>query len=212
MNGVDQVYTDGSKSSFKDVEDFYEGRETSSSSSGLALYRADGNSFTGIHISGSGDMSNSYMTEMLALGLGARLACSRGLVVYSDCAAALGSLRRRQGKKVKTSPYWQLDMLLDLEDLVRSEKVRAHPERRVVKNPTVQDRGITAADLHAGSGKLADLVVSQEEVLRMMTAFTKISLVHLSSGVVAICNLTDARAEYDRRRYLAKRDAYRLEA
>ena len=93
-------------------------------------------------------MSNSYMTEMLALGLGARLACSRGLGVYSDCAAALGSLRRRQGKKVKTSSYWQLDMLLDLEDLVRSEKVRAHPERRVVKEPTVQDRGITAADLH----------------------------------------------------------------
>jgi len=54
------------------------------------------------------------MMEMLALRLGARLAASRGLVVYSDCAAALGSLRRRQRKKVKTSSYWQLDMLLDL--------------------------------------------------------------------------------------------------
>jgi hypothetical protein len=152
------------------------------------------------------------MTEMLALGLGARLAASRGLVVYSDCAAALGSLRRRQRKKVKSSPYWQLDMLLDLESLVASEKVRAHPERRVIPVLTTQDKGITAADLNAGSAKFADLVITQEEVLRMLTRFAKVSLVRLSSGAVSIGNLSDARAAFDKTRYLARRDAYRLEA
>ena len=42
VRDAEQIYTDGSKSSFKDVEDFYLGVETSSSSSGLALWRPDG--------------------------------------------------------------------------------------------------------------------------------------------------------------------------
>jgi hypothetical protein len=113
MSGpASQIYTDGSRASHADVGDFYAGVNTSKSSSGVAFYIPDGDQFTGIHIVGQPAMSNSYMTEMLALSLGARLAEARNLVVHSDCAAALGSLRRRQSKKVKTSPYWQLDMLM----------------------------------------------------------------------------------------------------
>jgi hypothetical protein len=152
MSGpASQIYTDGSRASHADVGDFYAGVNTSKSSSGVAFYIPDGDQFTGIHIVGQPAMSNSYMTEMLALSLGARLAEARNLVVHSDCAAALGSLRRRQSKKVKTSPYWQLDMLMDLETLVQAEKVRAHPERYIIKVLSVQDRGITAADRVAGS-------------------------------------------------------------
>ena len=46
----------------------------------------------------------------------------------------------------------------------------------------------------------------------MLTRFAKVSLVRLSSGVVAIGNLSDARAAFDKKRYLARRDEYRLEA
>jgi len=160
-----QIYTDGSKASHCSVGEFYAGTGRSKASAGVAFYHPDVNAFTGIHISGQAAMSNSYMTEMLALGLGVRLAEANGLVVHSDCAAALGSLRRRQSKRVKSSPYWQLDMLLDLDFLVKSEKVRAHPERHIIRVLTVQDRGITAADAYAGSPVGADLVISSEEVL-----------------------------------------------
>jgi len=94
------VFTDGSKASFRDVAGYYEGSETSKSSSGVALYIEDANDFVGIHITGQPAMTNSFMTEMLALGLGVRLAQSDNLTVYSDCAAALGSLRLRQAKKI----------------------------------------------------------------------------------------------------------------
>ena len=84
---VSAVYTDGSKAAFRDVAGFYEGRETSMASSGLALYVPDANEFVGIHITGQQGFTNSFMTEMLALGLGARLAQVNGLTVFSDCAA-----------------------------------------------------------------------------------------------------------------------------
>ena len=154
-------------------------------------------------------MSNSYMTEMLALSLGARLAESNGLVVHSDCAAALGSLRRRQSKKVKTSPYWQLDMLMDLNSLVQAEKVRAHPERYIIKVLSLQDRGITAADRVAGSADKADLVLTAEEVLQVLTRSAKVCLVHLSDQSIAIDNLSELRVAHDKARYLRTRDAYR---
>jgi len=115
------------------VGDFYAGVETTKSSSGVALFHQGANDFVGIHIKGQAALSNSFMTEMVALALGARLAEQSGVVVHSDCAAALASLRMRQAKKVKMSPYWQLRMLLDLDAAVKAEKVRAHPERHMVK-------------------------------------------------------------------------------
>jgi len=204
--GASAVFTDGSRASFRDVAGYYEGVESSKSSAGVALFRGEANCFVGIHIEGQPAMSNSYMTEMLALGLGVRLAQSDNLTVYSDCAAALGSLRLRQAKKVKSSPYWQLGMLLDLDSLVSAEKVRAHPERHVVQIKTLEDRGIFAADRFAGSPEGADLVLSAEEVLIELTRFSQISLVHLSDQSVAIGNLEDLRSQLDVKRYLARRD------
>jgi len=207
-----QIYTDGSKSAHSTVEDYYAGRESRKTSSGLALYHAGANDFTGIHITGQPAMSNSFMTEMVALALGARLAEAENIVVHSDCAAALASLKLRQAKRVKQSPYWQLGMLLDLESAVASEKVRAHPERHLVKIETLHDRGITAADRYAGSPEGARLVVSTSEVLEMLTSFSEVAIVHLDSQEVAIENLNDLRVEFELKSYLARRDEYRAEA
>jgi len=204
-----KIYTDGSKSSYSDVGDYYAGTETSKSSAGVALYHKEANEFTGIHITGLPSMTNSFMTEMVALALGARLAEAQRVVVHSDCAAALASLRLRQAKKVKMSPYWQLGMLLDLESAVASAKVKAHPERHLVKIVTLHDRGITAADQWAGSPKGAALVVSTNEVLQTLVSFSKLALVHLDTGEVAIANLHDMQVEYELARYLEKRDEYR---
>jgi len=150
------------------------------------------------------------MTEMVALALGARLAEKSGVVVHSDCAAALATLRLRQARKVKTLPYWQLGMLLDLDAAVKAEKVRAHPERHMVKIETLDDRGITAADLFAGSSKFATLVVSSQEVLQMLISFSGVALVHLDTHEVVVGNLNDMRVEYERVGYLARRDAARV--
>jgi len=194
------------------VGDFYAGRETSKASSGLALYHEGANEFVGIHITGQPSMTNSFMTEMVALALGARLAEAENVVVHSDCAAALASLRLRQSKRVKMSPYWQLGMLLDLESAVASAKVRAHPERHMVKIETLQDRGIMAADRFAGSPKGAALVVTAEEVLEALVSFSKVALVHLDTQTVAIENLNDLRVEFEFAEYLAKRDEVRVSA
>ena len=149
------------------------------------------------------------MTEMVALALGARLAEAANVVVHSDCASALATLRSRQAKRVKTSPYWQLGMLLDLESAVKAEKVRAHPERHMIKIETLEDRGITAADRFAGSSDGVSLVVSTQEVLHMLTSFNAISLVHLDTQEVVTGNLNDMRVEFELSSYLSKRDAAR---
>ena len=207
-----QIYTDGSKAAFSDVKGFYEGTVLSKSSAGLVFYYPDDNVFSGVHISGQSALSSSYMTEMLALALGARLAEAKGVIVHSDCAAALGSLRQRQNKRVHSSPYWQLDMLLDLESLVKSAKVKAHPERRAIKVLTLQDRGIMAADDVAGSARFADLTVTSEEVLHMLTSFSKLSLVRLADQSVAVDNLDELRVAASKAAYLADRDTVRTAA
>jgi len=207
-----QIYTDGLKAAFRSVGDYYAGVETSKASAGLALYHPPANEFVGIHIAGEASMTNSFMTEMVALALGARLAEAANVVVHSDCASALATLRSRQAKRVKTSPYWQLGMLLDLESAVKAEKVRAHPERHMIKIETLEDRGITAADRFAGSSDGASLVVSTQEVLHMLTSFNAISLVHLDTQEVVMGNLNDMRVELELSSYLYKRDAVRQAA
>ena len=59
------------------------------------MYHPLANDFVGIHIEGEASMSNSFMTEMVALALGARLAEAENVVVHSDCASALATLRAR---------------------------------------------------------------------------------------------------------------------
>ena len=148
------------------------------------------------------------MTEMLALGLGVRLAEPGGQTVFSDCAAALGSFRQIQGKKFHMSPYWQLDMFLDLDRKVVTEKVKAHPENRIIPLYSLQDRGITAADDCAGSRLKADRVVSLQEVLEIMAGFCSIVLVN-GDGSIAVDNLAARRVAKDKRDYLLQRDLYR---
>ena len=103
-------------------------------------------------------------------------------------------------------------MLLDLESAVKSEKVRAHPERHMVKIETLEDRGITAADRFAGTREGATLVVSTQEVLQVLTSFNAISLVHLDTHEVVIGNLNDMRVNFELSSYLSKRDAARQAA
>jgi len=173
-----EIYTDGSFSRTSRASGFYSGTTESKSGAGIAFYLPDANEFHKVHIKGDSSLSNSYMTEMVALSLGVRLAATRGQVVYSDCAAALGSLRQLQAKKFHTSPYWQLDLFLDLDYSVRPEKVKAHPENRVIPVYSLQDRGITAADDCAGSPRLADRNISLQDALGILSGFCRITLVN----------------------------------
>ena len=135
----DQIYTDGSYSKTSRASGFYSGQSVVKTGAGIAFHFPETNEFHKVHIAGDGSLSNSYMTEMVALSLGVRLAAQGGQVVFSDCAAALGSFRQIQAKKFHMSPYWQLDMFLDLDRMVTTEKVKAHPENRVISVYSLQE-------------------------------------------------------------------------
>ena len=203
-----EIYTDGSYSKTSTAAGLYSGVSSTTTGAGLALYLPDGNEFHKVHIKGDASLSNSYMTKMVALSLGVLLAAVGGQVVYSDCAAALGSLRQLQAKKFHTSPYWQLDLFLDLDYSVRTEKVKAHPENRVIPVYSLQDRGITAADDCAGSAKFAHRIVSLQEVLEVLSGFSKITLVN-DDNTIAVDNLAARRVERDKKEYVRRRDEYR---
>jgi len=102
-------------------------------------------------------------------------------------------------------------MLLDLDSLVKAEKVRAHPERHLVRVTNLEDRGIMAADNLAGSPEGADLVLSADQVLQTLTAFSKVCLTHLSSNSIAMGNLDEMRVAMEKAEYLSNRDKLRAE-
>jgi hypothetical protein len=203
-----EIYTDGSYSKTSRAAGFYSGASDTKSGAGIAFFLPEGNEFHKVHIEGDHSLSNSYMTEMVALSLGVRLASSRSQVVYSDCAAALGSLRQLQAKKFHTSPYWMLDIFLDLDYSVRTEKVKAHPENRVIPVYSLQDRGITAADDCAGSSKLADRSITLQEALGILAGFCRVTLVN-EDGSFAVDNLLSRRVDKDKKEYVIRRDGYR---
>jgi len=99
-------------------------------------------------------------------------------------------------------------LFLDLDYSVRTEKVKAHPENRVIPVYSLQDRGITAADDCAGSAKFAHRIVSLQEVLEVLSGFSKITLVN-DDNTIAVDNLAARRVERDKKEYVRRRDEYR---
>ena len=62
-----EIYTDGSFSRTSRAAGFYSGLTDSKSGAGIAFYLPDANEFHKVHIKGDLSLSNSYMTEMVAL-------------------------------------------------------------------------------------------------------------------------------------------------
>ena len=92
-------------------------------------------------------------------------------------------------------------MYLDLDYSVRTEKVKAHPENRVISVYSLQDRGITAADDCAGTPKLADRSITLQDALEILSGFCRVTLVN-EDGTFAVDNLLSRRVDKDKKEYV----------